>query len=167
LGMQKLASSPMSCLPRNAHAQLGSDIVGLALWDPGPRLVGPVLPTFCSEVVWGPKNFPPGSRNRRHVRSSRHVLIERKAKSNAGGLHLLLIIMWPDATPTVLLLQLLLNQLLLAPRSFCVEVESKLMLASRFDFPSASFPSTNAKAPLLNALSMPESLQGHRTMLPH
>ena len=43
--------------------------------------------TFCSEVVWGPNFSPLGSQNRRHVRSSRHVLIERKAKSNAGGLH--------------------------------------------------------------------------------
>jgi hypothetical protein len=43
-----------------------------------------------------PKCFPLGSQNRRHVRSSRHVLIEGKSKSNAGGLHLLLIIMWSD-----------------------------------------------------------------------
>jgi hypothetical protein len=35
-----------------------------------------------------------------------------------------------------------------------VEVESKLMLASRFDFPSASLASTSAKAPLLNTLSI-------------
>jgi hypothetical protein len=37
-----------------------------------------------------------------------------------------------------------------------VEVESKLMLASRFDFPSASLASTTsgAKAPLLNTLSI-------------
>ena len=50
------------------------------------------MSTFCSEVVWGPKIFPLGPQTRRHVRSSRHVLIERKAESNAGGLHLLLII---------------------------------------------------------------------------
>jgi hypothetical protein len=50
-----------------------------------------------------------GPQNGRHVRSSRHVLIERKAKSNAGGLHVLLIIMWPDTTLAILLLQLLLN----------------------------------------------------------
>jgi hypothetical protein len=36
-----------------------------------------------------------------------------------------------------------------------VEVESKLMLASRFDFPSASLASTSAKAPrVLNTLSI-------------
>jgi hypothetical protein len=39
-----------------------------------------------------------------------------------------------------------------------VEVESKFMLASRFDFPSASLasidPSAKAKAPLLNTLSI-------------
>jgi hypothetical protein len=49
-------------------------------------------------LFWGSKIFPLGPQNRRHVRSSRHVLIERKAKSNAGGLHVLLIIMWPDTT---------------------------------------------------------------------
>jgi hypothetical protein len=49
-----------------------------------------------------------------------------------------------------------------------VEVERKLMRASRFAFPSASFASTNAKAPLLNTLSISlASLQGYRTVLPH
>jgi hypothetical protein len=43
---------------------------------------------------------------------------------------------------------------LVVARSFCVEVESKLVLASRFDFPSASLVSTSAKAPLLNTLSV-------------
>jgi hypothetical protein len=63
------------------------------LRDLGPRLGVPVFETFCSEVevaIWGPL----GSQNRRHVRSSRHILIERKAKSNMGGLHLLLITMY-------------------------------------------------------------------------
>jgi hypothetical protein len=43
------------------------------------------------------------------------------------------------------------------------------MLASRFDFPSASLASTSAKAPLLNTQTFyfPESLQGYQTMLPH
>jgi hypothetical protein len=36
-------------------------------------------------------------------------LVKRKAKSNAGGLHLLLIIKCPGATPAILLLQLPLN----------------------------------------------------------
>jgi hypothetical protein len=56
-----------------------------------PCLGVPGLAAFCSEVVWAPKIFPLGPQNRRPVRSSRHVLIERKAKSNAGGLVVLLI----------------------------------------------------------------------------
>jgi hypothetical protein len=64
--------------------------------------LGPVLPPLgsaaCRLAVLG-----------RHVRSSRHLLIERKAKSSAGGLHVLLIIMWPDTALAILLLQLLLN----------------------------------------------------------
>jgi hypothetical protein len=50
-----------------------------------------------------------------------------------------------------------------------VEVESKLILASRFDFPSASFASTSAKAPLLNTLSISLDLfrDIYRTVLPH
>jgi hypothetical protein len=55
------------------------------------RLGVPGLAAFCSEVVWAPKFFPLVPQNRRPVRSSRHVLIERKAKSNAGGLVVLLI----------------------------------------------------------------------------
>jgi hypothetical protein len=62
-----------------------------ALRDLAPRLGVPVLESFCSEVVWGPKIFPLCPQNWRPVRSSRHVLIERKAKSNAGGLVVLLI----------------------------------------------------------------------------
>jgi hypothetical protein len=50
------------------------------------------LESLCSEVVWAPKIFPLGpQKNQRPVRSSRHVLIERKAKSNVGGLVVLLI----------------------------------------------------------------------------
>jgi hypothetical protein len=63
----------------------------LSLRNLAPRLGAPVLESFCSEVVWGPKLFPLGPQNRRPVRSSRHVLVERKAKSNAGGLVVLLI----------------------------------------------------------------------------
>ena len=92
-----------------APAGRGEGRARAALRDLAPRDRAPGLHTFCSEVVWGPKNFPLVPQNRRHVRSSRHVLIERKAKSNAGGLHLLLIIKWPGATPAILLLQLLLN----------------------------------------------------------
>jgi hypothetical protein len=61
------------------------------------------LPVSCSGApkfsLWGV-----GPQNGRHVRSSRQVLIEPKSKSSAGGLHVLLIIMWPDATLAILLL---------------------------------------------------------------
>jgi hypothetical protein len=70
---------------------------------------GPWVLLPAGYLFWDPKIFPLGRQNRRHLRSSRHVLIERKAKSNAGGLHLLLIIKRPGATPAILLLQLLLN----------------------------------------------------------
>jgi hypothetical protein len=70
---------------------------------------GPLGPAACRLSVLGPQKIPLGRQNRRQVRSSRHVLIERKAKSNAGGLHLLLTVKWPGATPAILLLQLLLN----------------------------------------------------------
>jgi hypothetical protein len=56
-----------------------------------PSFGGPCFACILLEVVWGPKIFPLGLQNRRPVRSSRHVLIERKAKSNAGGLVVLLI----------------------------------------------------------------------------
>jgi hypothetical protein len=73
--------------------------------------LGPVLsPLVSAQVFWDPKIFSLGRQNRpAPLWSSRHVLIERKGKSNAGGLHLLLIIKWPGATPAILLLQLLLN----------------------------------------------------------
>jgi hypothetical protein len=48
------------------------------------------LVTFCSEVVWGPKNFPLGSQIQRHVWGLRHVPIERK-HHNAANEHLDLI----------------------------------------------------------------------------
>ena len=54
------------------------DATATLLRDLGPRFGAPVLHTFCSEVFWDPKIFPLGSQNRRHVQSSRHVLIERK-----------------------------------------------------------------------------------------
>ena len=57
----------------------------LSLRNLAPRLGVPVLESFCSEVVWGPKIFPLGPQNRRPVRSSRHVLIERKHSSDARG----------------------------------------------------------------------------------
>jgi hypothetical protein len=54
--------------------------------DLGPRIRARGLQTFCSEVVWGPKLFPLGPQNRRRVRSSRHVLLERKHSNDARGL---------------------------------------------------------------------------------
>jgi hypothetical protein len=66
----------------------------------------PPMPVSCSGApnfsLWGPKTGATCG-------ATRHVLIERKAKRNAGGLHVLLIIMWPDTTLAILLLQLLLN----------------------------------------------------------
>jgi hypothetical protein len=97
--------------PQRGRAQKGQRApTGKALPDLGPVLSPPgfcCLPVSCSGG--GSKMFPLGPQNGRHVRSSRHFLIERKAKSNAGGLHMLLIIMWPDNTLAILLLQLLLN----------------------------------------------------------
>jgi hypothetical protein len=82
------------------------------------------------------------------------VLIERKAKSNAGGLHVLLIKNYVARHHSRCSASTASTKLIVA-RSFCVEVESKLMPASsRFDFPSASFALTNAKAPLLDTLSI-------------
>jgi hypothetical protein len=78
-------------------------LLGLALPDLGPVL-SPLGSAACRLAVLGLQNFPLGPQNGRHVRSSRHVLIERKAKSSAGGLHVLLIIMWPDTTLAMLLL---------------------------------------------------------------
>jgi hypothetical protein len=87
-----------------------------SLPDLGPVLSPPgfcCLPVSCSGApkfcLWGPKTGATcGARGM-------FDLIERKAKSNAGGSHMLLIIMWPDNTLAILLLQLLLNELLLAP----------------------------------------------------
>jgi hypothetical protein len=57
-----------------------------SLRDLAPRLGVPVLDTLCSEVVWGPKIFPLGPTGAPARRSSRHVLIERKAnKEQRGG----------------------------------------------------------------------------------
>ena len=81
------AAGPTRCLYGRSRCFLRN----VPLRDLAPRIRVPVLAAFCSEVVWGPKIFPLGPQNRRPVRSSRHVLIERKAKSNAGGLVVLLI----------------------------------------------------------------------------
>jgi hypothetical protein len=63
-------------------------VMGVALPDLGPVLLPPgfcCLPVICSETsCLGPQN-------RRPVRSSRHVPIERKHSSDARGLDVLLI----------------------------------------------------------------------------
>ena len=129
-------------------------------------------PGFCclpaGYLFWGSKFFPLGPQNRRHVRSSRHVLIERKAKSNAGGLHLLLANNYVARHHSRYSTSTAPTAKLIVARSFCVKaesreqahacislrfskgvvrvdqrespsLESKPMLASRFDFPRASF----------------------------
>jgi hypothetical protein len=65
-------------------------MVGSALPDLGPVLA-PLGSAACRLSVWGPKNFSLGSQIQRHVRSSRHVPIERKYSNDARGLGMLLI----------------------------------------------------------------------------
>jgi hypothetical protein len=136
-----------------------------------PRIRAPVLETFCSEVVWGPKIFPlafgvpiPAPRAELAACSDR-----TKSKEQRGGLALGVNKNVADATLAHYSASAAALSKLIAARSFCVKAESKLMLESRFALPSASFASTNAKAPLTleHALDIPESLQGYRTMLPH
>jgi hypothetical protein len=50
------------------------------------------FPAVCRLPVWGPKIFPLGSQIQRHVRSSRHVPIERKHSNDARGLNMLRIL---------------------------------------------------------------------------
>jgi hypothetical protein len=68
----------------------------------GPDWV-PVLGTFCSGVVWGPKIFHMGYQNRRHVRSSwqacsdRTKAQQRRAAREAGRAPLDLLLMHKGA----------------------------------------------------------------------
>jgi hypothetical protein len=61
-----------------------------SLPDLGPVLA-PLGSAACRLSVWGPKFFSLGSQIQRHVRSSRHVPIERNHSNDARGLDMLLI----------------------------------------------------------------------------
>jgi hypothetical protein len=56
----------------------GAGSAGHALPDLGPVLLSPLGSAACRLSARGPKFFPFGSQIQRHVRSSRHVPIERK-----------------------------------------------------------------------------------------
>jgi hypothetical protein len=80
--------------------------VHLSLRALAPRIRAPGLHTFCSEVVWGPKNFPLGPPA---PRAELAACSERtKSGEQRGRLALVVNNYVPGATLTILLLQLLL-----------------------------------------------------------
>ena len=112
----------------------------------------PWFPAACRLAVLGLQNFPSGA-PKRAPRAELEACSDR-TKSKEQRRRLAHVVNNYVARQHSRYSASTASTKLIVARSFCVEVESKLMLASRFDFPSASLASTSTKAPLLNTLSI-------------